>query len=359
MSALLPLRHKPFRYLVAGRFITMLGNALAPIALAFAVLDLTGSVNDLGLVVGARSLMNVMFLLFGGVIADRLPRHLVMVASSVLAALTQAAVATLILTGSASIGLLAALAAVNGAASAFAFPAGAAIMAQTVPQELLQSANSLNRLGINTAMIVGASAGGVLVATVGPGWGLAFDAATFLLAALAFAGIRVPRVSSRAPVARSAFSAFTDLRDGWREFTAHTWLWVVVLGFAVLNMIRAASLSVLGPAIADETFGRQGWGLVLAVQTGGMVAGTLVALAIRSRRLLRFGIMCILGELPIMFALAKVPFLLVLLPLAMLAGVATVQFSIAWETTMQRYIPADKLARVYSYDMLGSIMVIP
>ena len=110
----------------------MLGNAMAPIALAFAVLDLTGSARDLGLVVGARSLTNVVLLLFGGVVADRLPRQLVLVASSVLAMVTQAAWRRWC-SPDRPPGLLMALAAVNGAVSAFAFPAAAALVAQTVP----------------------------------------------------------------------------------------------------------------------------------------------------------------------------------------------------------------------------------
>ena len=122
-----PLRYAAFRYLAAGRLVNMLGNAIAPVALAFAVLDLTGSVRDLGLVVGARSLMNVLFVLFGGVLADRVPRRLVLVGSNLLGALTQATVATLVLTGTATIPLLLALGAANGVVSALAQPASAAV----------------------------------------------------------------------------------------------------------------------------------------------------------------------------------------------------------------------------------------
>ncbi|MFC7481707.1 MFS transporter [Luedemannella flava] len=133
-SLLAPLRHRPFLFLALGRFVTMFGNAIAPIALAFAVLDLTGSVSDLGLVVAARSLTNVVFLLFGGVVADRLPRQFVMVAASILAAVSQGLVAALVLTSSATVALLAGLGVVNGFASAFSFPASSALLAQTVPE---------------------------------------------------------------------------------------------------------------------------------------------------------------------------------------------------------------------------------
>jgi MFS family permease len=351
-----PLRYPAFRYLAAGRVVTMAGNAVAPIALAFAVLDLTGSVRDLGLVVGARSLFNVLFILFGGVVADRLPRQLVMVVSSVLAAASQAVVATLVLTDTASIGLLMALSAVNGTVSAFAFPAASALLAQTVPEEIRKQANAINRLGINAAMISGSALGGLLVAAVGPGWGLAADAATFAVAGALFALVRVAPYR-HAGAARS--STARDLREGWTEFVARTWVWVVVLGFCFLNMALVAAQSVLGPAVADETIGRRAWGFILAAETAGMVVGAVVAMSIRVRRLLFLGVACCIGEAVLIAALGLTPFVVVLLPVAFVAGLALEQFGIAWETSIQEHIPADKLARVYSYDALGSFIAIP
>ncbi|MFD1322111.1 MFS transporter [Micromonospora sonneratiae] len=355
-STLAPLRHSAFRYLAAGRFTTMLGNAIAPIALAFAVLDLTGSVRDLGLVVGARSLTNVLFLLFGGVLADRLPRQAVMVVACTLAGATQAAVATLVLTDTATIPLLIALGAVNGVVTAFAFPAAAALMPQTVPADLLQPANALNRLGVNAAMIGGASLGGILIAAVGPGWGLAVDAATFALAGLTFARIRVTGVRDRST---SRPSTWTQLREGWTEFASHSWLWSVVLGFMLINAALTSGVNVLGPAVADDTIGRRSWGIVLAVQTAGMVVGALVALRIRARRLLLLGVVCMIAQAPVLVALAWTPRLAVLLVVGFVAGLTMEQFSVAWETSMQQHIPADRLARVYSYDALGSFLAIP
>ncbi|MBF9131339.1 MFS transporter [Plantactinospora sp. S1510] len=355
-AALAPLRHQPFRYLALGRAATMLGNSVAPIALAFAVLDLTGSVRDLGLVVGARSLTNVLFLLFGGVLADRLPRHAVMVVSCTLAAATQAAVAALVLTGTATIPTLIALSAVNGVVTAFAWPAAAALMPQTVPAELLQSANALNRLGVNAAMIGGASLGGILVAGVGPGWGLLADAGTFALAGLAFARVRVAPVANRATTRPNPLR---ELREGWTEFVSRSWVWVVVLGFLLINFAYSSSVNVLGPAVADETIGRRAWGLVLAAQTAGMVAGALVALRLRVRRLLLLGVLCMFAEALLLVGLAWTPGFALLLVTGFIAGAAVEQFSVAWETSMQQNIPADRLARVYSYDALGSFLAIP
>lgn len=355
-SSLAPLRYRPFRLLVAGRTVTMLGNAVAPIALAFAVLDLTGSVRDLGLVVGARSLANVVFLLAGGVIADRFPRHLVMVAASALAAVTQALVATAVLTGSASIPLLLALSAVNGMVTAFAFPASSALLPQTVPAPIRQQANAINRLGFNAGMIAGAAAGGALVALVGPGWGLTVDAATFAIAAVCFALVRVPDVRDPGAGRRHVLA---DLREGWTEFAGRTWLWVVVVGFMFLNAAYAAVIAVLGPAVADQTIGRGAWGLVLAAQTTGMVVGAVVALRLRVRRLLLLGVICTGAVILLPAALALAPQVAVLLAAGFVGGLGIEQFGVAWETSMQEHIPADRLARVYSYDALGSYVAIP
>jgi MFS family permease len=187
MNALAPLRHIPYRFLLAGRTVNALGNSFAPIALAFAVLDLTGSAGDLGLVVGARTLANVLFLLFGGVLADRLPRHLLMVGSNAAAAVTQGAVAALVLTGTATIPLLVTLSVANGVASAVALPASAALLPLTVPEGMRLQAIALSRICLNSAMVLGSPIAGVVVAATGPGVGIAVDAVAFVVAGLCFA----------------------------------------------------------------------------------------------------------------------------------------------------------------------------
>jgi len=334
----------------------MFGNAMAPIALAFAVLDLTGSARDLGLVVGARSLTNVVFLLFGGVVADRIPRQLVMVVSSVLAAATQAVVAVLVLTGSATVPLLITVAAINGLVSAFAFPAAAAVIAQTVPEDIRKQANALSRLGLNAAMIIGASVGGILVAAINSGWVIAIDAATFAVGAAFFALVRVPAVRAAGSKRRSTLH---ELRVGWTEFASRTWLWVVVVGFCFLNAALSGALGVLGPVVADAEFGRRAWGLIIAAETFGMVVGAVIAMRIQVRRLLLFGVVSMAVGVLMPVALAVTPLVMVLIPVAFVVGLGFEQFGIAWETSMQEHVPADKLARVYSYDALGSWIAIP
>jgi MFS family permease len=350
-----PLRIPEFRYVIAGRTIASLGNAIAPVALAFAVLDLTGSASDLGLVVGARMVANVLFVLFGGALADRLPKHLLMVGGGVAAAVTQAVVAVLVLTGTATIPLLIALSAVNGMAAALALPASSAILPQLVPVDLRQRANAINRMLFNGGAIVGAPVGGILVAATSPGWGIAVDAAAFLLSAGCFALLRTPPD----PVGSARKSIVADLRIGWTAFRSRTWLWVVVLGFCAVNAGLGGGLFVLGPLVADQTIGRDAWGFVLAAQTGGMMLGALIALRIRVRRLLFLGVICT-GVLVLpLLSLGLAPHLWLLLISTFLAGLAIEQFGVAWETTMQEHVPPDKLARVYSYDMVGSFVAIP
>jgi MFS family permease len=180
------------------------------------------------------------------------------------------------------------------------------------------------------------------------------DASTFLLAAICFALVKVPAVK-----AAGGRNVLADLREGWREFIGRTWLWVVVVGFGVLNAAFVAGMFVLGPAIADQTVGRRMWGLVLAAETVGMVLGGLFALRVRLRHPLRFGVACMLGEVVFLGTLGIAPHPVTLIFAAVLAGMAVEQFGVAWETTMQQEIPADRLARVYSYDMLGSFIATP
>lgn len=349
-----PWHHREFRFLVSGRVVDMLGNAAAPIALAFAVLDLTGSTADLGLVVGARSLANVALVLFGGVLADRWGRSTVLVWSNVVSAATQGAVAMLVLTGQATIPRLIVLGIANGATAAASLPASSALVPQTVPAPLLVEANAVNRVGSHGATMAGAAVGGVVVAAVGPGWALAADAASFLLAGLLYAGVRAP-----APRRTTTTTTWHDLREGWTAFTSQTWIWVVVAAFALVNAAWVGGVHVLGPAVADATFGRASWGVIVSASTAGMLLGGVVAFRLRPRRPMRIGMLCTVPYALLPLALASTPVVPVLIIAAVLGGACVEVFGVAWETTLQRNVPSDRLARVYAYDVLGSFVAIP
>lgn len=331
-----PLASTPFRWLLAARTTAIVGNAVAPIALAFAVLDLTGSAADLGLVVAARSIANVAVLLFGGVIADRLPRNVLLVGTSLAAAATQGTIAALVLTGTAGIPALVVLGVVNGAVAAVSLPAAAALVPDTVPAAQLRPANALLRLGLNAGSIEGASAGAGVIALIGPGWGLAIDAAAFAVAALLYARLRLPAV----PAAAERTSVLSDLREGWREFSRRRWIWIVVLQFAVLNAAFTGATVVLGPLVADESLGRGAWGLVVAAQTAGFALGAVIALRWRPRRALGIGVAGMaVAALPVA-ALAAAPALAVLVGAFALGGLAMEVFAIAWDQSLQSHVPA-------------------
>jgi MFS family permease len=350
-----PLRERSFRLLFFGRTIYFIGSAFANVALAFAVLELTGSKTDLGFVLAARSLPQVLFLLVGGIWADRLPRHRVMVVSNVVSGLSQAAIALLLLTGQAEVWHVAALAAVNGTSSAFFFPAATGIVPQTVPQGVLQQANAILRLGQNASWVCGAALGGLVVAATSPGIGIAVDAASFLVAAVLVAMIRLP-----ATLRMEASNFFADLTEGWREFSSRTWLWVIVLQFGFVNAMILGVEGVLGPAVAKEHLGgAAAWGLILTAQSLGLIAGGLLLLRLRPRRLLLTGTLAFLLTIPFPLGLAGPLPVAALILLAATAGIGLEIFGIMWDTTMQQEIPQEKLSRVYSYDALGSFVLIP
>ena len=356
-DALAPLRLPAYRAWLAGRAASAFGNSIAPIALAFAVLDISDSPRDLGLVVGARTLVNVIFLLFGGVLADRMPKHVLMVGASLAAFASQAVVAATVLTDTATIPMLILIGAFNGMVSAVAFPASSAIVPQLIPPEMRQQGNALGRLSLNAATILGAPVGGILAGSIGPGWGIAVDAITFLLAGVFFSLIRLPGKEPVAPTEKQ--SIVRDLRTGWTEFRSRTWLWAVVIGFCVVNAALVGGFAVLGPVVADDTIGRELWGFVLAAETAGMIIGALIFLRLRVRRLLLLGVVATAFEAVPLFVLGVHPHFVLMVFAGFLAGVAIEQFAIAWETTVQEHVPSDKLARVYSYDMVGSMLAVP
>jgi MFS family permease len=347
------LRHRDVRIFVSARFVSLLGSAIAPIALVFAVLDVSDKAGAVGIVLAARSIPNIVFLLAGGVISDRLPRNLVLVVANTVSGLTQGLAAALVLSGHATIWQLAAIEAVNGAAAAFVMPALTGILPSIVDRAELPQANAVSGFARSVAMIGGGAVAGVIVGFTGPGVGLAVDAVTFLLGAYLLARLSIPRI------ARSASSVLTDLRVGWAEFVSRQWVWAVVLGFCLLNVIFVACYRTLGPVIADNTFGRTGWGIASACFGVGLIVGGVLMIRVKPRYPLRIGMFGILLGAPIMVVLALSPNTVMVAAMSFLVGVSYEIFGIGWETALGQHIPIDKLSRVSSYDMLGSIVAVP
>jgi MFS family permease len=354
IAALAVLREPAFRRLAAGTAISRFGNGLASVALGFAVLDLTGSIGLLAVVVAVRSVANVALVLLGGVLADRLPRGLLLTGSALLSGAAQLAVAGIVAARLDAVWLIAALAAVNGAASAVSQPLATALVPQTLPPERLQEGNALARMSGNLTSLGGTAVAGVVVAVAGSAVAVAADGVTFLLAAVAWAGLRVP-----APERAAASTFVQDLAAGWHAFRSRRWLWSIVVAFTVSNCFWAGAFDVLGPAYADGTFGRAAWGLVLAALPAGLLLGGLVALRVRPRRPLVVAVLCAIPFPLMALELGLVPVPVVLVVLVLAAGVGAEVFEVLWLTAMQRRVPAELLARVSSYDLLGSFVAIP
>jgi MFS family permease len=348
------LRERDFRLLWLGQATSAFGSSLVPVALAFAVIHLTGSPSALGLVLSAGLGSRVCLLLLGGVVADRLPRRHVMVAADALRATTQAVVAALLLGGTAQVWELLVLFALFGAGDSFFSPASTGLVPETVPAARLQQANALNSLAQNAAGVSGPALAGVLVAGVGPGVAFAVDAATFLVSAASLAFLRLPVVARQEPPGLLA-----DLRNGWREVTSRSWVWLMIVQFS-LSSLLLAPYYVLGPITAQrELGGAAAWGAIGTCGAAGAAVGSAIALRVKPRRPLLVGCLsvslCALAP-----ALLARPFPTTAIGAAAALGFGAVGFSNAlWFTALQERIPAAALSRVSSYDWLGSLVLQP
>lgn len=343
-----------FRLLWAGRTTSELGSALVPVALSFAVLDLTGSASDLGLVLTVAFVARVVLLLVGGLVADRAPRHEVMLAADVLRAATQAAVAVLFLTGSARLWELLVLFALYGAGDAFFAPAATGLVPATVGHDDLQRANAFLSASRSVATVAGPGLGGLLVVTAGVGIVFAVDSATFAVSTVTLALLRV----LPAPVSPRD-GVLAELRAGWHEVASRAWVWTSIVYFALSNL-AIAPLFVLGPLVAKRSFdGAGAWGAILTCAGIGSFLGDAAAVRLRPRSALTPGFL-LLSTWALAPALLARPFSVPVVCIGVAVGFAALSFSNAlWFTALQERIPAPYLSRVSSYDWLGSRLFQP
>ncbi|MGX9889953.1 MFS transporter [Streptomyces sp. NPDC002276] len=348
-------RERPFMLLAAARTVSVLGNGFARVALAFAVLALPGAgPGRLSLVLACQAVPQLVLILVGGVIADRMSRARLMALADVLGAGAYTGLAVLVLSGHAPVLAMCLLAVAAGTATALFAPAMEGIVPLVVPADRLQRANGLLRVGTNSALLLGLSLSGVTVALVGPGWALALNAASFALSAALTARLPVP---SRPP---RKTSGWADLRDGWREFASRQWLWVVVAQWSIVIAALNANVGVLGPLTADRYLGgARAWSLIVAAQALGTIAGAGLASRVRVRRPILVAVLATFPTAaPVALLAVRAPVWLIAVAM-FTAGVSSDVFGVLWSTTIHREIPEESLSRVSSYDYFGSLSFAP
>jgi hypothetical protein len=345
---------REFRLLFGAQAISVLGDRMVAIALAFAVLELGGGATEVGIVMACRTLPLVATLLIGGVVADRVSRQTVMVLSDLARVVTQGLIAGLLIAGVAQVWQLAVLAGLTGAAGGFFNPAVSGVMPLIVPREQLLEANGLRATAMSAGEIAGPVIAGLLIAGVGPGWAIALDAATFAVSALLLLWLRLPPL-----VERVASSFWTDLREGWGVFVGLTWVWTFVLAAGLGNLIWGA-WTVLGPVVAERSLGgAAAWGTVLGAMGVGALLGSVIAIRARPRRpLVAASFAFSLFLFPLAGLAAGVP-LVLLAAGALLGGVAMMLSNSIWESTLQARVPEESLSRVSAYDWFGSLAFNP
>ncbi|MBJ6623356.1 MULTISPECIES: MFS transporter [Streptomyces] len=348
------LRIATFRRFAAANLISATGSAMAPLALAYAVIEQGGGAGSLGVVLATNTVPTIVFLLAGGLFADRLSRSLLLFAGNLLAAGAQGALAVTVATGHATTVSIAACGFVSGTAASFVVPAAQGAVAQIVPAQHLQQANALLRLPGNAVKVLGPVVGGVLVAAGGAAWALAWDAVTFAVAAVLLLGLRLD-----APLVAPG-GVLSDLRAGWAGFWSRTWLWTYTAVGTVLVAAWLAGFQLLGPLVAAEQYaGARDWGLIQAAFTCGLLVGTLVCLHWKPYRLLTVAVVAAGAlALPLAAMACTVPLPLVLSATA-LAGVGLDVAIVAWATAFQQRVPQAEQGRMSAFNGVGERLAIP
>ncbi len=364
MSWRAPARRYPvlavrdFRILLIDRLLAPFSNGFSLVGVSFAVLNLTGSTADLSYVLAAQVAPMLVFTLVSGVFADRLRPQWVIIAGNIAVIAGEGTFGVLVLTGHPALWTMICLEALNGIGAAMFYPASQALLPQIVPDALLQEGSSISRLAMNTGQMTGAASAGLVVAVLGPGWALT-------LCAIGMTGT-IPLLLSlkggrnlRFAAAKSA-GMITELREGWTEFRSHTWLWATVIQYALVMMAFNGAFLVLGPVVARTHLGGPAaWGAITAADALGLVAGGLVSLRYTPRKPMLFvvGSGAAIALTPL--ALALVLPLPVICLCAFALGTLIEVMMVQWTVQMATRIPSDKLARVSSYDALGSMSAMP
>ncbi|WP_282204443.1 MFS transporter [Kitasatospora fiedleri] len=357
---------RQFARLFVGQSLSTLGDRVSFVALPFAVLSIGGSAVDVGLVTAAGLLPLLVFTLVGGVWADRIPRRRIMLASDLLRCAVQTAVAVLLLTGTARVGLLALLMALFGVADAFFLPASTGLLPLLVPADRLREANALSGFVQSTGLVVGPALAGLLIAAVGPGGALAMDAASFAVSAAVLARLGAVDGAVAAGGAdggaergeRPGFLA--ELRIGWQQVRSRTWVWSGMLAMAVYHVVVLPSVFVLGPVLAKRDWGgANAWTVVVIAFGLGSIVGDVCSYRLKPARPMAVAAVAMAVASCQAAIIGSGAPVWVIAALEAVTGVGVSLFFVLWETSLQVHIPERVLSRVSSYDHLIAVALMP
>lgn len=342
----------------AATAVSQLGDGIVTVAVSFAVLDLTGSATDLGLVLVCRTVALLGSLLIGGVIADRVSRRGVMIVADLVRFVGQALIGALVLSGHAAVWQIALSQAVVGAASGFFEPASSGLL-PAVADRWISESYALQGIVSSVGGIAGPAIGGALVVGVGPGSALLVDGASYAASALLLFGVRSAAAREPAIADGDRQPFLTELRGGYREVRQRRWVWLTMIVFATTNAL-AAGYFVLGPGIAKNQLGGPGAWAVLgtAFAIGALIGGTAL-LQIRPRRPMLVGsLVAVALVFPTLLIAIPAP-LIVIAAFQIASGIAAIVANTMWWLVLQQNIPADKLSRVTSYEWFGTLALQP
>jgi DHA3 family tetracycline resistance protein-like MFS transporter len=363
LRILLPLRHRDFRLLWAGMTVSLLGDGITTIALAWQAYEISGAPSALAVIGVAQTIPHVVLLLLSGVVSDRFERRKVMIAADLLRMVAVAALGLLSITGAIEIWHMMLIAACYGAGTAFFGPAFDAVVPDLVPAADLTQANALDQF-VRPAVfrMLGPAVGGWLIAGFGePGPAFLVDSTTFLVSIVCLLAIRTRRAyASTEPM--TAASTLHEIREGMRYVCTRAWLWGTFLAATLAYLIFWGPAEVLVPFIVKEEMGRSAGELGLVFALGGI--GAMLAAVVMSHRALprrhmtfMYGAWTISTLMVTCYGLARFPWQL--MAASFVFNALESAGLIIWITTKQRLIPGRLLGRVSSLDWFISIGLVP
>jgi MFS family permease len=354
------LRTEPqFRLLFGGQVLSLVGDRVMLVALPFAVLEAGGGTEAVGLVVAAQLVPFLVFAVIGGVLSDRGDRRRVLITSDLARLVVQGTAGALLVAGRATPLSLGVLAALYGTAEAFFQPAFTGLLPQTVSHPgQLQPANALRGLSFSVSSIAGPALAGVLVAGLGAGAAMLFDAGSFAVSVACLVALR-PVVAEEA--VEEAPPPFREaVRAGWKEVRSRPWVVAGLGAMCAYSGIVLPAVFVLGPVtIADRLGGPGAWATIGVAFGIGSVAGDLLLLRVRPHHAMR------VAAIALVFASCQAAVygsglgLAAMCALQCAAGVGVTAFFTLWEVSLQEHIPGTALSRVSSFDYLASTALMP